>query len=138
MKLSTRGTYGLRAICYIAEKKTTAPIPLSVIAKELNLSENYLEQLVRLLKKAALLESVRGAQGGYRLARSADRISVGEVLRVLEGEIQPDHCTPQGQCPHVGGDICHAHIVLRRIHKSIDAAIDGLTLADLIFGDNED
>lgn len=132
MKLSTRGIYGLRAICYLAEQRTALPIPLSAIAKDLDLSEHYLEQLVRMLKKADMVESVRGAQGGYRLARGPQDIFVGDVLRVLEGEIQPVHCGNGDDCFFVGD--CHAHIVLSRIQKSIFLALDGISLEDLISG----
>ena len=92
MKLSTRSKYGLRAICYLAENKEKEYIPVSEISKNLELSENYLEQLVRLLKKEDIVKSARGPKGGYKLVKDIEKITVGEVLRVLEGDIGNSGC----------------------------------------------
>ena len=85
MRLSTRGRYGLKAMYQLAIHYGEGPIPLKQIADKENLSENYLEQLVSQLRKEGLLTSVRGAQGGYMLAIPPREITVGNVLRVLEG-----------------------------------------------------
>ena len=79
MKLSTKGTYGLRAILDVAENQNIGPVSISSIADRQNLSENYLEQLMSKLKKAGLIASVRGAQGGYTLSRDPADINVGEI-----------------------------------------------------------
>ena len=79
MKLSTKGRYGLRAIVDLAVNQQQGPVSISSIAARQSLSENYLEQLMSRLKKAELVRSVRGAQGGYVLQRDPEKISVGDV-----------------------------------------------------------
>ena len=83
MKLSTKGRYGLRALIDLARYSELEPVSISCIAERQNLSERYLEQLMSLLKKAGLVQSIRGAGGGYVLAKDAGEISVGDVLRAL-------------------------------------------------------
>ena len=87
MKLSTKGRYGLRAMIDLARYSEKEPVSISSIAARQDISERYLEQLVGLLKKAGLVCSIRGAAGGYILARGACEISVGDVLRALEGAL---------------------------------------------------
>ena len=88
MKLSTKGRYGLRALIDLAQYSEKEAVPISSIAQRQNISESYLEQLFAKLKKAGLVMSIRGAQGGYRLAKPSDTISVGDVLRALEGNLR--------------------------------------------------
>ena len=83
MKLSTKGRYGLRAMIDLASHEEEGAVSIASISERQNISESYLEQLVRPLRKAGFIESVRGAGGGYVLAKPADSISVGDVLRVL-------------------------------------------------------
>ena len=87
MRLSTRGRYGLKAMYQLACHYGEGPISLNSIAEEQDLSENYLEQLVATLRKEGLLNSVRGAQGGYMLAKPPEDITVGNILRTLEGDL---------------------------------------------------
>ena len=88
MKLSTKGRYGLRAFIDLAEYEGVGPVSISSISERQDISERYLEQLRAKMKKAGLVKSVRGAGGGYILARKASEISVGDVLRALEGRTQ--------------------------------------------------
>ena len=90
MKISTKGRYGLRAVLDIAMQDEAASV--SSIAARQFISENYLEKLIAMLKKAGIVNSLRGAQGGYVLAKPAEEISVGEVLRALEGDLNPVDC----------------------------------------------
>ena len=85
MKVSTKGRYGLRALADMAAWTSQAPVPLSVIAKRQNISLNYLEQVFGQLRKAGILKSIKGPNGGYLLAREAKDIRVKEILEVLEG-----------------------------------------------------
>ncbi len=87
MKLSTKGRYGLRAMTHLAVYAQNSHVSLGFIGEKENISVSYLEHLFSLLKKAGLVRSVKGAQGGYMLARPADRMCVGDVVRALEGEI---------------------------------------------------
>ena len=82
MKISTKGRYGLRALIDIAQYSEIEPVPISSISARQDISERYLEQLMALLKRAGLIKSIRGAGGGYVLAKDVSEISVGDVLRV--------------------------------------------------------
>lgn len=92
MQISTRGRYGLRAMVDLALHTTEGPLPLRLIAERQEISESYLEQVFNGLRKAGLVKALRGAQGGYELNRSAQEITIGEILRSLEGPLIPVHC----------------------------------------------
>lgn len=92
LKLSTKGRYGLRALIDLAQYSEETPVSITSISKRQDISERYLEQLMSMLKKAGIVKSIRGANGGYILARDAKEISVGEVLRALEGSLEPVEC----------------------------------------------
>jgi Rrf2 family protein len=87
VRLSTRGHYGLKAMFDLAQHYGSEPIPLKTVAERQNISDNYLEQLIAILRKAGLVKSVRGAQGGYILARDPGSITVGDIIRAMEGPI---------------------------------------------------
>ncbi|WP_416149234.1 cysteine metabolism transcriptional regulator CymR [Salipaludibacillus sp. HK11] len=89
MKISTKGRYGLTIMIALAKKDGEGPTSLKSIAKDHNLSEHYLEQLIAPLRNATLVKSVRGAYGGYMLAKNATEITAGDIIRVLEGPITP-------------------------------------------------
>lgn len=89
MKISTKGRYGLTIMIALAKKHGEGPVSLKSIAKDYDLSEHYLEQLIAPLRNAMLVKSVRGAYGGYMLARDAQEITAGDIIRVLEGPISP-------------------------------------------------
>ncbi|AIC93981.1 MULTISPECIES: cysteine metabolism transcriptional regulator CymR [Shouchella] len=89
MKISTKGRYGLTIMMALAKKEGEGPISLKSIAQEYNLSEHYLEQLIAPLRNATLVKSVRGAYGGYKLAKQPEEITAGDIIRVLEGPISP-------------------------------------------------
>ncbi len=133
MKLSTKGRYGLRAIVDLAVYSEKDSVSISRIARRQNISERYLEQLAGKLKKAGLIMSTRGAQGGYRLARPADEISVGDVLRALEGNLEAVECQglkPEGGCE--SADFCVTKHVWQKINESITQAVDEIMLEELI------
>lgn len=87
MKISTKGRYGLTIMIDLAKNKDQKPISLKSIAKSHDLSEHYLEQLVPSLRNAGLVRSIRGAYGGYKLAKPANEITAGDIIRTLEGPI---------------------------------------------------
>ena len=95
MKLSTRAKYGLKAMIDLGLYSEKEAVSLQSIAGRQNISVSYLEQLMALLKKAGLVKSVRGAAGGYFLGRPAEEISVGDILRVLEGGLEAATCPEQ-------------------------------------------
>ena len=133
MKLSTKGRYGLRAAIDLAQYSEIEPVSISSIAERQSLSERYLEQLMSLLKKAGLVKSVRGAGGGYVLAKPPGEISVGDVLRALEGNIEPVECTgfsPEEECAASG--VCVTKYVWKRINESINRTVDEMMLDTLV------
>ena len=132
MKLSTKGRYGLRALIDLAQYGEQEAVSIQSISARQQISDSYLEQLVRKLKKAGLVTSVRGAQGGYRLARPAEEISVGDVLRALEGSIEAVSCQ-EGENPScVGKDLCVAGYVWQKVNKSIQETVDSIMISQLV------
>lgn len=135
MKISTRGRYGLHLMYYLAKNNNKKPVPLSIIANDVKLPENYLEQLVRNLRDANLVISVRGAHGGYMLAKDPEEISIGQILRELETHMNATDCAAKD---HVCSEEnhCPARSVWRRIQGSINDAVDNYTLKDMMDNDS--
>ena len=134
MKLSTKGRYGLRAVLDIALHYEEDTVALSSIAERENISINYLEQLIAKLRKAGIVNSIRGAQGGYVLAKSSEEISVGDILRALEGDLNPVDCVEvQGnKASCQSAELCVTKYVWKRISDSINSAVDGIMLSELV------
>ena len=133
MKLSTKGRYGLRALIDLAMYSEKEAVSISSIAARQNISESYLEQLVGKLKKAGIVLSIRGAQGGYKLAKPASDISVGDILRALEGNLDAVECPglkEENGCE--GADLCVTKYVWQRINESISHAVDEMKLDQLV------
>ncbi len=132
MKISTKGKYGLRAMIDLAQYSEQEAVSISSIAQRQKISESYLEQLVAKLKKAGLVVSIRGAAGGYRLARPASGISVGDVLRALEGDVRAVICTAQTEEGCEGEELCVTKYVWQRINESIEKTVDEMMLDQLV------
>ena len=132
MKLSTRGKYGVYAMIYLTQHAGEGPKTLQKIA-ELGLPEQYLEQLLGSLRRAGLVKTVRGAQGGYVLAHSPKEISVGDILRPLEGDFAPSACmSGDGQDVCAMQGVCTSRIVWERLKDGINEVMDGITLSDML------
>lgn len=131
MKLSTRGKYGLYAMMYLAQRVNEGPQPLRAIA-QLNLPDQYLEQLLGCLRKAGLVTTVRGAQGGYMLARPASEITIGHIIDAMEGPLNLSECAVEGEpaCPHSDG--CPAKRVWEYLTNSINDLLYGISLQDML------
>ena len=132
MKLSTKGRYGLRALIDLALYGEKEAVSIQSISARQMISDSYLEQLVRKLKKAGLVTSVRGAQGGYRLAKPAQEISVGDVLRALEGSIEAVSCGDENNANCLGQDLCVARYVWEKVNKSIQETVDSIRISQLV------
>jgi Rrf2 family cysteine metabolism transcriptional repressor len=135
MKLSAREQYGLRAMIELGRRHRQGPVSLSEVAEAQNMSLGYLEQIVPLLKDARLVESTRGARGGYELSRAPQEITVGDVVRALEeGCVMPLKCIPGGEGDEACGrqDVCAARDVWHKLHEGIVEVLDSTTLADVI------
>lgn len=131
MKLSTRGRYGIHAMYDLACNFNAGPQPIKAIAERQTIPEAYLEQLFAQLKRDGLVNSVRGAQGGYTLARPPEQTTVGDVLRSLEGGLnlvdcllEEDACGKSCACP--------SRIVWMKIRDGLNAVVDGISLQDMI------
>ena len=133
MKLSTKGRYGLRALIDLATYSEEEAVSISSIAARQHISEGYLEQLVAKLRKAGLVTSIRGATGGYRLAKDPSQISVGDLLRALEGSLEAVECPglkDENTCE--GADFCVTKYVWKRINDSINQTVDDIKLDRLM------
>ncbi len=138
MRISTRGRYGLRALVDMALKNPTEVTTLRSIAEHQNISESYLEQVFTSLRKAGLVIAIRGAQGGYKLARPADRITVAEILKCLEGPLAPVHCVGLDnlqQCDRE--DSCITRPFWEDLNKVIHDFLKNTSLQDLVYRANK-
>lgn len=133
MKLSTKGRYGLRALIDLGLYSENETVSIASIAARQNISESYLEQLIAKLRKAGLVTSIRGAGGGYKLAKPAAEISVGDILRALEGNLDPVECPGLKEEVGCGGaEFCVTKYVWQRINDSVNRTVDEIRLDQLI------
>ena len=132
MKFTTKSEYGLKAVLDLAENFGRGPRPIRNIAENQGIPENYLEQLLSTLRRAGLVKSVRGAQGGYMLASSPKEITIGEIIRILEGPIAPKNCVDD-ENPEIceRAENCVARMVWERLKDSINEVLDSITLYDM-------
>lgn len=133
MKISTRGHYGVLAMTVLARRYGEDPVPVREIAEEKGLPANYLEQLLAPLRRAGLVRSVRGPQGGYQLSTDPGEITVLDVLEVLEGPLVPVECLGSDrtrELPCCDGD-CSLRRVWLDLHESMISVVDSVTLSDL-------
>ena len=136
LRVSTRGEYGVRLMVHLARNYGGRPCSLTEIslAEGLELQQQYLEQLVRALRQHGLVESTRGAHGGYRLAKAPDTLRMSDIVRALEGPIAPMICATEGTmdviCDRLDG--CSTHFLWARVRDAITATLESITLADLL------
>lgn len=134
MKVSTRGEYGVRAMVALAKHHGQGPMSIAAMSKASGVPMPYLEQLIGPLRRAGLVESKRGARGGYHLTREPGEVAVGEVYRIMEGPVAPMECVSEDvteqTCPLIDG--CETRPVWLRMRDAIVESIDSVTLADLI------
>jgi Rrf2 family transcriptional regulator, cysteine metabolism repressor len=130
MKISTKGRYGLRAMVDIAVHSNGELVALNTIADRQEVSMNYLEQVFSVLRKSGLVKSMKGAQGGYTLSDDPSKITVGMILRTLEGDlsvvVDEEDADKKNTIQH-----CLSVNVWQKINNSIDGVIDSITLEDL-------
>lgn len=135
MILSTKGRYGLKAAFELALSYGDGPVPLKRICDKYDISENYLEQLFSKLKKSGYINTTRGVNGGYSLAKEPKDITVGMILRALEGEITASNCVSKESCSREA--ICATRTIWEKIESSINNVIDNISLLDMV-EDKED
>ena len=131
MKTSTKARYSLRLMIDISQNEANGPVSLKEVSRRQGISTKYLEQLAKSLSEAGCVTSVRGAQGGYRLARPADQISAGEVIRAAEGEFLPVVClTEDVECCPLQED-CTSSRFWGGLRNVIDSYVNGISIAEL-------
>ena len=136
MKISTKGRYGLRMIIELAKNYQRRVVSIKEISEKNNISEKYLEQIIILFSKAEIVKSVRGAGGGYKLNIPPEELTVGTVLRTVEGSLSPVECVDSpSSCPR--SDRCITFGLWKRLKEAIDDVVDHTSVADLI-DENED
>ena len=135
MRISAKELYGLRAMTEVARHFDQGPISLADVSRTQGISLDYLEQIAASLRRAGLLESRRGAQGGYLLTRSPQAVTAGDVIRALEGSILPVQCTTERlerRCtPCFSATECTARSVWQTVSQRLVETLDSITLADL-------
>ena len=133
---STRARYGLRALLYLAEKEPGSAVPVREIAEQEAVSADYLEHLLHAMKGAGLVESVRGAAGGFRLAKPAGAIAIKDIFEALDERIVPVWCLKEGEaCPR--SDKCRSRPVWDRLGSLVETFLSDTSLADAISSDGE-
>jgi Rrf2 family cysteine metabolism transcriptional repressor len=139
MLFSTKAEYGVRLMVELGRQPGSSPVSLSAVAEAERLPLSYLEHLVARLRKAGLVNSTRGAHGGYTLARPAEEITMNQVVEALEGQIAPMECfheTPEGKvsCSHEddGDRLCATKLLWTRVQGGVSRALTGTTLAELV------
>lgn len=132
MKISTKGRYAVRLMIDLAEHSNGENISIKDIARRQDISLKYLEQIVNMLSKAGYLRSRRGAQGGYKLTRSPEEYTIGDILRITEGEMAPVSCLEDevNQCPK--SSVCPTLSYWTGLYKVINDYLDNTTVADLV------
>lgn len=132
MKISTKGRYALRLMLDLALNNTGEYITIKSIAARQDISEKYLEQIISLLNRAGYVKSVRGAQGGYKLAKEPSEYTVGMILRLTEGSLVPVDCVEDenSQCSRNTG--CVTRDVWKELYEAICGVVDRITLQDLV------
>ncbi len=132
MKISTKGRYALRVMLDISMHSNGQFIPLKDIAHRQGITVKYLEQIISLLSKSGYLKSLRGNGGGYRLTKSPEEYTVGDILRTTEGNLAPVACLEDepNQCQR--NDICLTLQLWQGLYNVINQYVDNITLADLL------
>lgn len=132
MKISTKGRYALRLMLDLAINNTGEYITIKSIAARQEISEKYLEQIISLLNRAGYVKSVRGAQGGYKLAKDPAEYTVGMILRLTEGSLVPVDCLEDGNDECSRCDSCVTKEVWQELYVAISSVVDRITLQSLV------
>ena len=132
MKISTKGRYAIRLLIDLAEHQQAGYISLNEIATRQNISKKYLEQIIPILNKTGILRANRGSQGGYMLAGSPEKYTVGDILRCTEGSLAPVDCAEQDPVECERSAECVMLPVWQGLSRAINEYLDSITLQDII------
>lgn len=131
MKISTRTRYGIRAMFELAANYGAEPLQIRIIAKRQNISVKYLEQLMAILKSAGFVRSIRGARGGYLLAKPPSKININELFSALEGPVVTVECVENESYGAKVAD-CIARVLWVQVQEAIQSTLQSVTLQDLV------
>lgn len=132
MKISTRGRYALRMLIDLAEHENCGFVALKDIAARQNISKKYLEQIIPIFNNSDILKTARGSQGGYRMSRSPEKYTVGEILRLTEGNLAPVDCLTQNPIECERSVDCPTLPVWQGLNRVINEYLDSITLQDIL------
>ena len=132
MKISTKGRYALRMMIDLAEHQNCGFVSLKDIADRQNISKKYLEQIIPIFNNSDILKTARGSQGGYRLSRSPEKYTVGEILRLTEGNLAPVDCLTQDPIECERSVDCPTLPVWQGLNRVINEYLDSITLQDIL------
>lgn len=132
MRISTKGRYALRMMLDLAIHNSGEPVRIKDIAKRQEISDKYLEQIIAVLNKAGFVRSMRGPQGGYRLAKAPEEYTVGMILRLTEGSLAPVVCVEDEMMECERQQDCATLFVWKQLNDAINGVVDHITLADLV------
>ena len=130
MKISTKGRYGTRAALELSLRYGTGPVMVREIAENQGISERYLEQILNTLRTSKLVNSTRGARGGYELSKAPSEITIGDIIRSLEGPLDVVSCTGDHDCEKEME--CATYYVWKEIKDAIEKVLDSITLKELV------
>lgn len=136
MLISTKGRYALRVMIDLVEHRRDGYIPLKEIAKRQEISEKYLESIIKLLVKARLLDGLRGKGGGYQLTKAPEQYTVGEILRLTEESLAPVSCLEPGAAPCARAAECRTLPLWQGLDRVINDYLNNITIADLVRSDS--
>ncbi len=137
MLISTKGRYALRVMADLAQHPSEGYVPLKEIAQRQEISEKYLEALIKILVKARLLNGLRGKGGGYKLARAPEQYTIGPILRLMEDSLAPVACLEEDAPPCSRAADCLTLPLWKGLDRVINDYLDHITLADLLHRENQ-
>ena len=136
MLISTKGRYALRVMIDLVEHQSEGYVPLKEIAERQEISEKYLESIIKILVKAKMLDGLRGKVGGYKLTRAPEQYTVGSILRLTEESLAPVSCLENGAVPCARAAECRTLPMWQGLDKVINEYLDGILLSDLVLPDS--
>lgn len=137
MKLSTRSRYGTRILVDLARHNNQGPVQIGEISKRQDISVKYLEQLIRPLKQASMVNSVRGPKGGHMLAKKPEEITLGQIVRLFEGQTELVECISNPESCNMSDD-CQVRLAWKEATRVLYEKLDSTTIADLLDGNNSE
>ncbi len=132
MLVSTKGRYALRVMVDLAEHQGDRYIPLKEIAERQEISEKYLESILKVLVQEKMLVGLRGKGGGYKLSRAPEQYTVGSIIRLTEGSLAPVSCLEKNAAPCSRASVCRTLPMWQRFNEVMNEFFDGYTIADLM------